>query len=163
MHRCQRYSQIFPLSVAWQRKNERRVNVCNAKLNLNSNLSKLCLNRWLFGACCTHGFMLKRSLMASGVVAPTGLACSPSDLASVHVIWTAVPGVRASALGDSGVAGVGGLVLLSWMSCSCWDGDTGTDWEGRTGTYARMENVRAKEKEKKTSMIRVYRVSDDKS
>lgn len=79
----------------------------------------------------THGFILKRSLMAPGVLTPGGLGCSPSHLASVQVIWTAVLGVTTSVAGDCGVAGVGGLVLLSWMSCSCGGWDTVTHYRGR--------------------------------
>lgn len=79
----------------------------------------------------THGFILKRSLMAPGVLAPGGLGCSPSHLASVQVIWTAVLGVTISVAGDCGVAGVGGLVLLSWISCSCGGWDIVTNCRGR--------------------------------
>lgn len=79
----------------------------------------------------THGFILKRSWIAPGVLAPGGLGCSPSHLASLQVIWTAVLGVTASVAGDCGVAGVGGLVLLSWMSCSCGGWDTVTHCRGR--------------------------------
>lgn len=79
----------------------------------------------------TYGFILKRSLIAPGVLAPGGLGCSPSHLASLQVIWTAVLGVTASVAGDCGVAGVGGLVLLSWMSCSCEGWDTVTHCRGR--------------------------------
>lgn len=85
----------------------------------------------------THGFILKRSLMAPGVLAPGGLGCSPSHLASVQVIWIAVLGVTSSVAGDCGVAGVGGLVLLSWMSCSCggWDRVTHCRGRARYNTY----------------------------
>lgn len=67
----------------------------------------------------THGFMLKMSLMPSGVEAPGGLASSPSAF-SVQVIWTwADPGVWAPpSVAWVRVAGLTGLVgvVLSWIS-----------------------------------------------
>lgn len=65
----------------------------------------------------THGFMLKISLIPSGVAAPGGLAGSPSHF-SVQVIWTCSPGLWAASPGVSGAAGVAGLagVVLSRMS-----------------------------------------------
>lgn len=82
----------------------------------------------------THGFMLKMSLMPSGVAAPGGLAGSPSHF-SVQVIWTCSPGLWAPS-GVSGVAGVAGLagVVLSWMSWT-WAGRTGgeADFDYETG------------------------------
>lgn len=84
----------------------------------------------------THGFMLKMSLMPSGVAAPGGLAGSPSHF-SVQVIWTCSPGLWAPSPGVSGVAGVAGLagVVLSWMSCTCAGGETGeeADFDYETG------------------------------
>lgn len=95
----------------------------------------------------TYGFILKRSLMAPGVLAPAGLGCSPSHLASVQVIWTAVLGVTTSAAGDCGVAGVGGLVLLSPMSCSCGGWDTVTRCRGRARYNTYMWTVWGQRKE----------------
>lgn len=85
--------------------------------------------------------MLKMSLMSSGVVAPRGLAGSPSHF-SVQVLWICSPGLWASSPGVSRVDGVAGLagVVLSWMSWTCAGGDTGEEADFDYETRGKKED-----------------------
>lgn len=87
----------------------------------------------------THGFMLKRSLPASGFAAP---AVNPLSAPLLSVQVAAPP---ADPLGVVRLVGlVGEEAFLPWISCTCFGLDTATDWETDTVTWQRD---RVKERE----------------
>lgn len=74
----------------------------------------------------THGFMLKRSLPASGF----------ADKRVEPLLSVQVAAPPAGPLGDAGLVGlVGEEAFWLWISCICLGLETATDWERDTVTW----------------------------
>ena len=73
----------------------------------------------------THGFMLNRSLMLSGLAAAWLFPFSASSVQVICPSWPGVPAPPGGPVGEVGLVEVG-VAFLLWINCTCLGRETAT-------------------------------------